>query len=74
MPVGTKTANEIGIHDMSGNVWEWIFELSNNSYLRFRGGGLNMRENFGALANRGFGYIPDERSSAFGFRLARNAP
>ena len=38
--VATKQANELGIHDMSGNVWEFCFDLhpSSTKHGTYRGG------------------------------------
>ena len=70
---GTKLANELGIYDMSGNVWERCFDLGGTSGRHIRGGSWAHVAEFGsAVAYRGINYS-DNRVSGDGFRLARSS-
>lgn len=88
-PVGARLANAFGLHDMSGNVWEWVEDAWHANYNGAPADGSEWRGDGAKRVIRGGSWLDypllaradfrvwagaGKRSSDLGFRLAMTLP
>ncbi len=84
--VGTKAANELGLFDLSGNLWEWIWDIhgplpagdqtnprgpASGADRMLKGGSWQNSAEYGLVVNRSEGVNPVHTYPVFGFRIGR---
>jgi len=70
-PVGEKSANGLGLKDMNGNIWEWCFNIYENTRRAYRGGSWKTNSSDSTVSYRNSS-TPYLKSDEVGLRIVCN--